>query len=445
MKRSILYSLATLFVVAFFAEQLSAQARVARSEFICYDKREDAVNDVRDNIDKYLIFSPELQFEDSGKVRAVYEQVVDVPSSWNDFSAYLHIENVGADYALFVNGEQITAPIDKFTPVEIFVSPYLQQGQNTLAVVVVDEPYMGRIAENLSLPGRKQFENCYIFAQRRVGVFDYNVRLLPDAENKYARLKLDVVVDNTFTTDEVLELGYDLYDPTGKLVDYTVNRYTFLGSSRDTVTFEPYSYNSNQFRWSEGNPKLYSAMLYVKRGGVLREYIPMSVGFAKYGYNDKGEILLFDKPLSLKKERYNSAQDAKSTEAQIKALKAKGVNCLCPEYPQPKWFYSICDRLGVYVIDSAAIASPSSADNRAIGGTPSNDPDLVDDYLLRVEAMYRRAQNHVSIIAFSLGSAETGNGYNMYKAYELLKSYGDSRAIIFEGADGEWNTDLINE
>ncbi|MEE1168298.1 MAG: glycoside hydrolase family 2 TIM barrel-domain containing protein [Alistipes sp.] len=445
MKRSILYSLATLFVVAFFAEQLSAQARVARSEFICYDKREDAVNDVRDNIDKYLVFSPELQFEDSGKVRAVYEQVVDVPSSWNDFSAYLHIENVGADYALFVNGEQITAPIDKFTPVEIFVSPYLQQGQNTLAVVVVDEPYMGRIAENLSVPERKQFENCYIFAQRRVGVFDYNVRLLPDAENKYARLKLDVVVDNTFTTDEVLELGYDLYDPTGKLVDYTVNRYTFLGSSRDTVTFEPYSYNSNQFRWSEGNPKLYSAMLYVKRGGVLREYIPMKVGFAKYGYNDKGEILLFDKPLSLKKERYNSAADAKSTEAQIKALKAKGVNCLCPEYPQPKWFYSICDRLGVYVIDSAAIASPSSADNRAIGGTPSNDPDLVDDYLLRVEAMYRRAQNHVSIIAFSLGSAETGNGYNMYKAYELLKSYGDSRAIIFEGADGEWNTDLINE
>ena len=64
---------------------------------------------------------------------------------------------------------------------------------------------------------------------------------------------------------------------------------------------------------------------------------------------------------------------------------------------------------------------------------------------MRVEAMYRRAQNHVSIIAFSLGSAETGNGYNLYKAYELLKSYGDSRAIIFEGAAGEWNTDLINE
>ena len=346
MKRLILYTLATLFAVASSFDTLFAQARVARSEFICFDKREDAEKDIRDNIDKYVDFCPELLFEDSGTVRAVYEQVVDVPAAWNDFSAYLHVENVGADYAIFINGEQVTKPIDRYTPVEIFLSPYLEQGPNTIAVVVVAEPYMEKIAENLTLPARKQFENCYIFAQRRVGVFDYNVRLLPDAENKYGRLKLDVTVDNTFTTDEVLELGYDLYDPTGKLVDFTVNRYTFTAESRDTVTFQPYCYNSNQFRWSEGNPKLYTAMLYVKRGGVLREYISMKVGFAKYGYNDKGEILLFDKPLYLNKQRYNAAIDAKTTESQIKALKVKGVNCLCPEYPQPQWFYSICNRFG---------------------------------------------------------------------------------------------------
>jgi hypothetical protein len=82
------------------------------------------------------------------------------------------------------------------------------------------------------------------------------------------------------------------------------------------------------------------------------------------------------------------------------------------------------------------------ADNRAIGGTPANAPELVDEYLRRVESMYHRAQNHVSIIAFSLGK-KAGNGYNLYKAYELLKSKGDSRAIIYEDADGEWNTDVI--
>lgn len=442
MKRLTLYAALLLVVATLSAQNLVAQALVARSEFICYDKREDAVADVRDNIDKYIEFSPVLQFEDSGKVRAVYEQVVDIPAAWQDFRTYLHMESVGADYAIFINGEQITEPIDRFTPTEIFISPYLEQGENTIAVVVVAEAYMDSISEQINLPEREQFTNCYIFAQRRVGVFDYNVRLLPVGDNDYGRLKLDVYVDNTFTTDEELELGYDLYDPDGKLVDYTVNRYLIEAQSRDTITFKPYSYNSNHFRWSERNPKLYTAMIYVKRGGVNREYIPLKVGFAEYGYNKKGEILLFGKPLYLNKERYNSASDAKTTESQIKALKAKGVNCLCPDYPQPQWFYSLCDRLGVYVIDCAAISSPSKGDNRNVGGTPSNDPLLKDEYLRRVDAMYRRAQNHVSIIAFSLGSATTGNGYNMYKAYELLKSYGDSRPIIFEGAQGEWNTDI---
>ena len=44
--------LATLLVAPL---ELVAQARIARSEFICYDRREDAVNDVRTNIDNYIV------------------------------------------------------------------------------------------------------------------------------------------------------------------------------------------------------------------------------------------------------------------------------------------------------------------------------------------------------------------------------------------------------
>jgi hypothetical protein len=159
-------------------------------------------------------------------------------------------------------------------------------------------------------------------------------------------------------------------------------------------------------------------------------------------YTESGEITAFGKALTLKKEVYNAAADRATTEREIKALKQRGINCLTPDYPQPRWFYDICDRVGIYVIDCAAVASPSTADSRALGGTPANAPELMDEYLRRVETMYHRAQNHVCIIAFSLGK-KAGNGYNLYKAYELLKSKGDSRAIIYEDADGEWNTDVI--
>ena len=442
MKKSFFYPIFAFLALLTSLDVASAQAVISRTEFVCFDKRNDAQSDTRTNNDKYIELRPTLQFEGEGSVSAVYEQEIEVPASWNDYNAYLHTENVGGDYTIFVNGTQITSAIDRYTPTEIYLSPYLDQGKNVVAVVVVAEPYMDAVAEGLVQPVRKQFDNCYIFAQRRLGVYDFNVRLQPDSLARFAELKLDVLVDNSFSSDEVIEVGYDIYAPDGKLMEYSINDLALEMFTRDTLSFSPYIYNSNPNRWSPANPKLYDLTLYVKRSGILWEYIPLKVGFADYGYTESGEITAFGKTLTLKKEVYNAAADRATTEREIKTLKQRGINCLSPDYPQPRWLYDICDRVGIYVIDCAAVASPSTADSRALGGTPANAPELVDEYLRRVETMYHRAQNHVCIIAFSLGK-KAGNGYNLYKAYELLKSKGDSRAIIYEDADGEWNTDVI--
>ena len=443
MQRVSIIGLFTLVISLVACVEVVAQARISRSEFICYDKREDARRDTRTAIDKYIVLKPTLQYSgEEGAVREVYEQSIEVPAAWNDYNAYLHTENIGGDYTIFVNGQQVVSPIDSFTPTDLFISPYLVQGENTVAIVKVVEPYMSRLDEGLQRVDRERFTNCYIFAQRRLAVYDFSVRMLPDSLGRFAQLQLDVVADNSFSTDETIDIGYDIYAPDGKLMEYSVNDMALAGYSRDTLRFRPYIYHSNPNRWSAENPKLYDVMLYVKRSGMLWEYIPLSVGFAEYGYTADGDITLFGKPLTLNKQSYNAAADRATTEREIKALKASGVNTLCPAYPQPKWFYDICDHVGIYVIDCAAISSPSAADNRSVGGTPANAPELLEEYLQRVEAMYHRAHNHVCIIAFSLGNANSGNGYNMYKAYEALKAKGDSRAIIYRGADGEWNSDL---
>lgn len=443
MRRGFFYTIITLATLFVVSDNLWAQAQVRRSELLCYDKREDAKQDIRTNIDKYIDVAPVLQFSsDVGVVRAAYEQQFEVPPGWIDYNTYLHIENVGADYTIFINGEQVTTTHDQYTPADFLISPYIDEGVNTLAVVVVDEPYMSLLDEGLQQAERKQFENCYIFAQRRLAIYDYNVRMVPDSLGRFAELRLDVVADNSFTTDEVIAIGYDIYAPDGKLMEYSVNDLELAPRSRDTLRFSPYIYHSNPNRWSPANPKLYDMMLYLKRSSILWEYIPLKVGFVEYGYTEQGEITAFGKPIALNKSRYNAAVDRATTEKEIKALKAKGINCLCPDYPQPAWFYDVCDRVGIYVIDCAAISSPTDSDNRDLGGTPANAPELVDVYLMRVETMYRRAQNHACIIAFKLGGDTSGNGYNMYKAYQLLKSYGDSRAIIYEGAEGEWNSDI---
>ena len=162
---------------------------------------------------------------------------------------------------------------------------------------------------------------------------------------------------------------------------------------------------------------------------MLWEYIPFKVGFGLTELRD-GKVYRFDKELQLKRrEHFNALADAKATAAAVAQLKKEGYNTLCPDYPQPKWFYDVCDKAGMYVIDRANINSVAG-DDRKVGGTPSNDPALKDEYLRRVKAMYYRSRNHSCVIGFSLGGDMSGNGYNMYKAYQWLKSVEKSRPII---------------
>jgi beta-galactosidase len=65
----------------------------------------------------------------------------------------------------------------------------------------------------------------------------------------------------------------------------------------------------------------------------------------------------------------------------------------------------------------------------------------VDDYLLAAENAFRRSRNHASVVGWSLGANE-GNGYNLYKTYQLLKDLTGARPVVYDGAAGEWNTDM---
>lgn len=437
MKRCILYL--PLLLLPLSADAQSA--RVLRSEFITFDKRDDARRGIRDNIEKYIDVRPAMVSMGGGDdARITFEQRFDVPASWNDYNAYLHMENTGGAYSVDINGREALHVDDPFTPADLFISPYLRQGKNILTVRYTRQRH-AQLQQSIEPVARELFDNSYIFAQRRLGIYDFDISLRPDSLRRFGVLQIDVVADNSFDFEETLQVGFDIYSPAGKLLEYSVNEITIDGHSRDTLRFSPYIYHTNENRWTPERPLLYDVMLYVKRNGILREYIPLRIGFGLTQLAD-GAATRFDRPLTLHRERYNAAKDKQTTQAEIKRLKTKGVNTLCPDYPQPRWFYDLCDELGMYVIDRAAIDSPQGHLDRSVGGTPANDPSLAEEYLTRVKSMYYRSRNHTCIIAFALGGDDSGNGYNMYKAYEWLKSTGDPRPVIYGDADGEWNSDM---
>ena len=415
---------------------VSAQ-RVLRSEFTLYDTREDALKSDHSQTVNHIPFVP----KSSGALGALemFEMEIDVPASWNDYNTYLHLENIRSGYDVAINGAVAFSSEDGITPSDYFISPRLKQGANKITLIARPSA-CAELDEGLQAPKGELFANCYIFAQHRTGIYDFDAAIVV-GDDKKLHLELDLIADNSFNFEETISLGYDIYTPENKLVDYAVRELIVPGRSRDTLKVRVDLGAELRYLWSASKPQLYRSTLYVKRSGKPVEYIPLYIGAGKTTFTD-GKIYRNGTAITIKSAAYNSAKNRTETRKEILALKSKGINTLKPDSPQPIWFYELCDKLGMYVIERASINPVSKGDDRTVGGTPSNNPALLGEYLSRVKSMYYRTRNHACVIAYTLGGEKSGNGYCMYKAYQWLKEVEAERPVICLSAAGEWNTDF---
>ena len=449
MKRTILLLTAALGAAIAAAQQpapapTAAQPRptdrVRRTETVPYDTRHDAEARDRAASGHTIDFRPEVRVATEGPLYAVLGQQIEIPYVWTDGCVYLRIENPQSAYQLWVNDRRVADVDDALTPAEFDLTEYVRQGKNDFKLLMFDDRG-GLDARNPV--ARAAFEGSCLYYQEKRSIADFEIALAPDSAGRdFGVLRLDLLVRNGYNYDEPVTVGYDIYSPQGKLLDFDMREVVVAGRSVDTVRFRPYIYHTFDNKWEAGakSAPLYKVMLFTRRDGAYREYMPLRIGFGRTELVD-GKLMRFGRELRLEKAVCNAAADRKTTLGRLRALKSQGKNTVCPDYPQPDWFYDLCDELGLYVIDRANLHAPERRTDRSVGGTPANDPALADEFLERVKAMYYRSRNHTCVIAFALGGP-SGNGYNMYKAYEWLKSVEKHRPVLYEDADGEWNTDL---
>jgi beta-galactosidase len=414
---------------------LSAQ-QVYRTEFSVFDLREAALRNDHSQTEHHIRFAPKTM--EVVQNTEVVGEVVDFPTAWSDYNVYIHIQNTIKAYDLVVNAELVASVEDSYTPADFLLSPYLRQGKNEILLLLRRSQAIN-LHEGSKSNLVEQFKGSYIFAQHRKHIYDYDASIVQNGKN--LALELDIAIRNDFNFEEPVFVGYDIYSPDNKLIDYAVREFPVAGRSVDTLRIRTALGEESRFLWSDKNPQLYRLTLYTKRDGKPREYISFYLGAGSSSFVD-GKILRNGKPIVVKSARYNARTTYDEALTEIKALKAKGINTLLPDNPQPEWFYDICDKVGIYVIERANINPTEQSSNRKLGGTPSNNPELLGEYLARVKAMYYRTRNHSCIVAYALGGDEAGNGYNMYKAYQWLKSVEKNRAVICTSAEGEWNTDI---
>ena len=223
--------------------------RLYRTEFSVFDLREGALQNDHSKTERHIRFAPH-SIEAVGKVEVVGE-VVEMPTAWSDYNVYLHIQNTIKAYDLVVNEQLVASVEDSYTPADFLLSPYLRQGKNEILLLLRRSEYI-ELNDGSKSNLVEQFHGSYLFAQHRKHIYDYDARIVEGA--KGLALKLDIAVRNDFNFEEVVQVGYDIYSPENKLIDYAVREFPVAGRSIDTLRINTLLGEESRFLWSASNP-----------------------------------------------------------------------------------------------------------------------------------------------------------------------------------------------
>lgn len=398
----------------------------------------------------FLKSAPKIQ---SSKIKvinsttALLARNITVPFDYLDKVVYITIGASSARTTLYINGQKVGMSTDSRNPAQFNITKFVERGLNRI-VLAVEQYCQASLIEDQSawrLAGVNR--EIYMLAQPKIRVRDYLVRTSLDPTYTNGLLETALLLKSELLNPHQVTIYYDLYDRTGKIVNQA-NRNVMIGMrGEDTVRFTASILNVD--RWSAETPSLYTLVYRVKREGRFTEYIARKVGFRNVEIKGKQVLIngVADEFRGVNLEEYNPKTGNVMSEVQtldnLKKMKRAGINAIrTAGYPLPSFFYEMADSIGFYVVSTANINAQGMPQTTRKGGTLANNPLWRGVFVDRAIATYERSKNNPSIVAFALGEA-AGNGYCMYQAYLAIKERDPLRAVIYDGAGTEWNTDIV--
>lgn len=376
----------------------------------------------------------------------VYRKVIDIPANWDGREVYLNIGGAKSGCYVYVNGILVGYNEDSKNTAEYNLTPYLHKGENLVALKI----YRWSTGSYLEcqdfwrLSGIER--DVYVFAQPKVHLFDYRItpiveHLAEDGLIGSGYFELDAVVKNNSKSNATVELSL------GGALSGVEKRSVSIAAGEESlqsfkIPFEGWNL------WSAETPVLYDGSVALSQGGNVSEKVAFK--FAPRKVEIIGNQLLVNgKAIKIKgvniheHNQYTGHVISRGQmESDIKLMKAHNFNAIrCSHYPQPAYFYELCDEYGIYVCDEANIESHGMYYNLRKGGTLGNDLRFYNGHMARVKNMYWRNKNYTSIIYWSMGN-EAGNGYNFYQTFLYLKDLDKVRPVQHERAILEWNTEI---
>lgn len=375
---------------------------------------------------------PEIPVHDNAV--GSYVKTFHVPGNMKDKPLYISFQGVESAFYVWLNGEFVGYSEDSFTPAEFELTPFVTDGENKLAVEVYQRSTGSWLEDQDFWRFSGIFRDVYLYSKPAIHVYD--IKVTSDLNNTYDKGMLDIqcMLDDTKRN---VHLALLLEDADGEKVD-TVEADATNGAASLSLTVD------RPHLWSAESPYLYKAFIQVyDETGALVEVIPQQVGFRTFEMKNglmclNGERIVFK---GVNRHEFNCHHGRSVTKEDmlwdIKTLKKNNINAVrTSHYPNQTYWYELCDKYGVYVIDEMNIETHGTwwrndtldLDN-AIPGNKMEWQDIVMD---RAKSMYERDKNHPSILIWSVGNESCG-GEVLYNVSNYFREVDPSRLVHYEG------------
>ncbi|MBK1876136.1 glycoside hydrolase family 2 TIM barrel-domain containing protein [Pelagicoccus mobilis] len=378
-----------------------------------------------------------------------YRHEFTVPDSWANKDIYLSFGAVRSAFYLWINGQRVGYSEGSKTEAEFKINDYLQDGKNTLALEVYrwsDASYL-EDQDFWRLSGIER--DVWLYATNKATLKDLTI--IANLDDRYVNGEFSTTVElsNSDSKDQTLQFAATLYDGENEVFTFEESVQVTAGNTK-TINLEKTIPNVR--KWTAETPELYSLKVLVQPDKGDPESTRFDVGFRRIEIKN-AQLLVNGKAVYLKGVNLHDhhpitghVMEQELTLKDLQLMKENNINAIrCSHYPKEDAFYTLCDRLGFYVVDEANIeVHGMGTTNQGLFKVwihPAYRKEWKGAFLDRTERMYERSKNHPSIIIWSLGN-EAGNGQNQFAAYDWLKSIQDTRPVQYEGATHFPNSDL---
>lgn len=371
-----------------------------------------------------------------------YRRQFTVPASWKGRRVVLCCEGATSFYYVWVNGKLLGCNMGSKTAAEWDITSVLKDGENTVAFEIYrwSAGAYFECQDFWRISGIER--DVYLYSTPKTYISDFTVNSPLDSEYRNGILDIDIDVAGLTAVKgkkapAAAKIGYSLTDAAGAQIVWGS-----VAAQADTKINLPVN---NITHWSAENPYLYTLTLNLMNAkGEITETVGSNVGFRTSEVKD-GLYMLNGKPIKIKGVNRHAHSPMGRTvpkelaETDIRLFKENNINTVrnC-HYPQDRYWYYLCDKYGIYVVDEANAESHGYGYGKA---SLAKRPEWTPAVINRQERMIAKSKNNPSVTFYSLGN-ECGNGIVFEEAYKYVKANTNNRPVQYERTLDDWNSDI---